>query len=302
MLRIKDPLKSVPFYEDHFGFKLIHKYDFPQWDFSLYFLAILPEGEEHPTPGTPDAEAYLWNFGGVTLELTHNYGSETDDTFVVNNGNVEPHRGFGHIAVMTKDVYASSIELEANGVGFRKRPDEGRMKGIAFALDPDGYWIEIVKRDESSSVQNKYTFAQTMIRVKDPEKSVKFYRDLFGMTLLMAKDYDGGFSNYFLASNVEPGSDMKQIFEPVLELTHNHGTEVDKDFRYHNGNDQDKGQIRGFGHTGFLVDDLDAVCHYLEGEGVKFKKKPEEGGMRGLAFVYDPDGYWVEIIGRGLKV
>ena len=75
-------------------------------------MAILPEGEVPPTAGTPESEKYLWNFKGLTLELTHNYGSESDDKFEVNNGNVEPHRGFGHIAVMTRDVYASSIELE----------------------------------------------------------------------------------------------------------------------------------------------------------------------------------------------
>lgn len=54
------------------------------------------------------------------------------------------------------------------------------MKGIAFALDPDGYWIELVQRAAGSPVQNKYTLAQTMLRVKDPEKSLKFYRDICG--------------------------------------------------------------------------------------------------------------------------
>ena len=146
---------------------LIHSFTFPQWymftrfliffqlpsifgifhfdrGFSLYFMAILPEGEVPPTPGTKESEKYLWNFKGLTLELTHNHGSEKDDKFEVNNGNVEPYRGFGHLAVMTKDVYATSAELEASGVAFKKRPDEGRMKGLAFCLDPDGYWIEIL--------------------------------------------------------------------------------------------------------------------------------------------------------------
>ena len=140
MLRIKDPKISVPFYENHFGFKQIHFYHFPQWNFSLYFLAILPEGATHPEPGTVESEEYLWNFDGVCLELTHNHGTENDDSFAVNNGNVEPHRGFGHIAVMTKDVVGDCVELEANGVRFHKRPHEGRMKNIAFALDPDNYW------------------------------------------------------------------------------------------------------------------------------------------------------------------
>ena len=118
MLRIKDPMKSVEFYTKHFGFKLIHQYDFAEWNFSLYFLAILPEYLTAPTCGTKESEDFLWDLpiGVSTLELTHNYGSENDESFTVNNGNVEPYRGFGHIAVMTPDVYAASEELEKNGI------------------------------------------------------------------------------------------------------------------------------------------------------------------------------------------
>jgi len=88
------------------------------------------------------------------------------------------------------------------------------------------------------------------------------------------------------------------MYQPVLELTHNHGTETDPNFSYHNGNTDP----RGFGHIGFLVDDLNSACSYLDDHQVSFKKRPEEGRMRGLAFVTDPDGYWIEIIQRGLKV
>lgn len=83
MLRIKDPKLSVPFYEKHFGFKLIHTYRFDQWGFSLYFLATVPEGTVLPTPGTPESAAYLWSMRGTCLELTHNHGSETDASFKV---------------------------------------------------------------------------------------------------------------------------------------------------------------------------------------------------------------------------
>lgn len=62
--------------------------------------------------------------------------------------------------------------------------------------------------------------------------------------------------------------------------------------RYHNGNDQDQGQLRGFGHIGFLVDDLTSACAWLESQGVTFKKKPTDGNMRDIAFAYDPDNYW----------
>ena len=83
MLRIKNPKVSVPFYEDKFGFKLIHTYKFDQWGFSLYFLATVPEGEILPTPGTPESASYLWNMKGTCLELTHNHGSENDEDFKV---------------------------------------------------------------------------------------------------------------------------------------------------------------------------------------------------------------------------
>ena len=317
MLRIKNPQVSVPFYEKHFGFTLIHHYDFPQWNFSLYFLAILPEGFTAPPSGTSESEQFLWTFDGTCLELTHNHDSENDASFTVNNGNVEPNRGFGHIALMTKDVYAVSEELEADGVKFQKRPNEGKMKGLAFALDPDGYWVEIVRRNAESTVQNKYTFAQTMLRVKDAEKSLHFYCDVLGMTLVsqshMGVGEDWGFSLYFLAylseeekarlTDSNGGEVIRNMFRPVLELTHNHGTESNADFAYHNGNDTDKGQLRGYGHVGYLVDDLSTACQYLTESGVVFKKRPEEGGMRELAFVYDPDNYWVEIIQRdGFKL
>ena len=62
MLRIKDPKQSVPFYENQFGFKLIHFYNFPQWNFSLYFLAFIPEEESFDlVPGTIESEKYLWS-------------------------------------------------------------------------------------------------------------------------------------------------------------------------------------------------------------------------------------------------
>lgn len=42
----------------------------------------------------------MWGYEGQTLELTYNYGTEKDPNFHYNNGNVEPYRGFGHIAFM----------------------------------------------------------------------------------------------------------------------------------------------------------------------------------------------------------
>ncbi|CDJ39649.1 lactoylglutathione lyase, putative [Eimeria tenella] len=307
MLRIKDPKVTVPFYERHFGMKLIHSYTFDEAGFSLYFLERPRDGAVLPTPGTPEAEKYLWNMKGVCLELTHNHGTEKDPNFKVNNGNEEPHRGFGHIAFNCPDVVAVSQQLEEDGVSFQKRPHEGRMKTIAFAKDPNGYWIELCNRHPEAHIPEKFNLSQTMIRVKDPKQSLAFYRDLLGMKLIAKKD-KGDFTVYFLAY-LEPGVSppeniegqeadefIKKQWFPFLELTHNHGTETDASFKYSNGNDPPQ----GYGHIGMLCDNLEEACAELEAAGVKFRKRPQDGKMRGIAFVLDPDGYSVELIKRGV--
>ena len=181
-----------------------------------------------------------------------------------------------------------------------------RMKGLAFAYDPDGYWVEIVKRSDKSNIKNNFNFSQTMLRVKDPKKSIAFY-EAMGMTLVQCLKFDD-FSLYYLASNVDESFDLDSLsaeesraqlgakFGPVLELTHNHGTENDEDFKHNNGNEEGK---QGFGHIGFLVNDVYEACDKIREMGYGFKKEPDGGSMKGLAFAYDPDGYAIEIIKRG---
>jgi lactoylglutathione lyase len=86
---------------------------------------------------------------------------------------------------------------------------------------------------------------------------------------------------------------IKQTFAmpAMLELTHNWGDEDNDEVSYHNGNSDP----RGFGHIGFAVPDIDAACERFESFGVPFVKKPNDGKMKGIAFIQDPDGYWIEI-------
>ena len=173
-----------------------------------------------------------------------------------------------------------TAELEAAGCSFKKKPDEGRMKGLAFVYDPDGYWVELVKRGENSGIPYKYNFSQTMLRIRDPQKSLAFYRDKLGMKLVRESHYpDAKFSLYFLASSNAPDNveDARNLFHPVLELTHNHGTEKDENFQHFTGNEDDR---KGFGHVGFLVDDVYAACDALRPLGYGFKK------VRGFFFWY----------------
>ncbi len=143
MLRIRDPEKSVAFYRDVLGMTLLNRFDFPQMKFSLYFMGYL-RPEDGELPEDPAARAEFTFRQKAAIELTHNYGTESDDSFPgYHNGNDEP-RGFGHIGITVPDVYKACERFESLGVNFVKRPDDGSMKGLAFIKDPDGYWIEIL--------------------------------------------------------------------------------------------------------------------------------------------------------------
>ncbi|MEL7028814.1 MAG: lactoylglutathione lyase [Pseudomonadota bacterium] len=145
-----------------------------------------------------------------------------------------------------------------------------------------------------------FIFNQTMLRIKDPDVSVAFYSEVLGMTLVKKLDFpEMSFTLYFLAYSAAdgPNSTQNAFGQPgVLELTHNYGTESDPDFAgHHNGNSEPK----GFGHIGITVPDVDAACARFEKLGVEFVKRPNDGSMKGLAFIKDPDGYWIEILSTG---
>ncbi len=142
MLRVRDPTVSLPFYEGVLGMTLLQRLDFPDAAFSLYFLGYVRDGDPPLPEDRTERTAYAFRQKAV-LELTHNWGTEADAEFRYHNGNAEP-RGFGHIGIAVPDVDAACARFEALGVSFVKRPQEGRMKGLAFIADPDGYWIEIL--------------------------------------------------------------------------------------------------------------------------------------------------------------
>ena len=311
MLRVKDPQRSseafpvsflrfkdlilypVKYYE-FLGMKQINKIENPDAKFDLYFLA-------YDAPKSLSSGKH-WTARQGVLELTHNYGTEKDDNFKVNNGNSEPGKGFGHICISVDAIQAACRRIEDAGYKFQKKLTDGRMRNIAFALDPDGYWVEIISfnpvdktEDVKDTDPGTYTFNHSMIRVKDHEKSLTFYQDILGMSLVRTSENESnGFNLYFLAypgddavpkesaNGVNPVAER----EGLLELTWNYGTEKDANFKYHNGNDEPQ----GFGHICIAVDDIDAACKHFEEKGVNWKKKLTDGRMKNIAFVLDPDG------------
>ncbi len=157
-----------------------------------------------------------------------------------------------------------------------------------------------VTAEPEASTQN-FVFNHTMLRVKDITASLDFYTRVLGFSLVEKRDFaEAEFSLYFLAlvDKAQIPADaaartvwMKSI-PGILELTHNHGTEKDPSFAYHNGNSDP----RGFGHICISVPDVHVACERFEALGVDFQKRLADGRMNSLAFIKDPDGYWVEII------
>ncbi|MGB2064869.1 MAG: lactoylglutathione lyase, partial [Marinomonas gallaica] len=117
----------------------LKKLDFPEMEFSLYFLTY---GEDFSDVSTDDEKRTAQTFGRpAVLELTHNWG-DTADTVEYHSGNSDP-RGFGHIGFHVPELEKACQRFEDLGVTFQKKLADGKMNYIAFIKDPDGYWIEI---------------------------------------------------------------------------------------------------------------------------------------------------------------
>jgi len=121
----------------------------------------------------------------------------------------------------------------------------------------------------------------TMIRVIDLKKSIQFYTNILGMKLLRKKDYPEG---KFTLAFVGYGNESE---EAVIELTHNWGTKT-----YDMGN--------AFGHIAIEVDDVYKACESMKKSGGKIIRDagPMNAGTTIIAFIEDPDGYQIELIGR----
>ena len=161
MIRVKDQQKSMAFYRDVLGMTLIATRHFPQWNFSLYYLVSMPPGEAYTfSPESDKAQDYLKNGSyGCTLELTHNYGTESDDAFHYHNGNTDP-LGFGHLGFLVHDVPAVLASLTCE-------PLYVNGTTSATITDPDGYHVQL----QASPKKDGISFHHTMLRVSDMEKS-----------------------------------------------------------------------------------------------------------------------------------
>lgn len=119
----------------------------------------------------------------------------------------------------------------------------------------------------------------TMIRVRDPEASIRFYTEGFGMKVLERHDFESArFSLIFLG--------FEGYDSGAIELTYN----WDQTEPYTHGS--------GFGHLGIGVPDVSATVAKLEALGAEVPTRPKQmvAGAPFIAFVKDPDGYRIELI------
>lgn len=120
----------------------------------------------------------------------------------------------------------------------------------------------------------------TMLRVGDLPRSIVFYTEVLGMKLLRQKDYpDGKFTLAFVGYGDEKDN-------TVIELTHNWDTDS-----------YDMGS--GFGHLAIEVDDIYKATDEIRARGGKILRDagPMNAGKTIIAFVEDPDGYQIELLG-----
>lgn len=122
MVRVGDLSRSIDFYTNVLGMKLLRKTDVPAHNYTLAFVGY----------GAGNAD------GSAEIELTYNYGVAT----------YEPGTAFGHFAIGVKNVADTCERIRACGGVVTREP--GPVKGgstvIAFVQDPDGYKIELIER------------------------------------------------------------------------------------------------------------------------------------------------------------
>ena len=121
MIRVGQLERSIAFYSDVLGMRLIRRQDYPEGRFTNAFVGYGDESD------------------GAVLELTHNW-----DTTSYDLGN-----GFGHVALAVDDAYAACEQVKAKGGKVTR--EAGPMKHgttvIAFVEDPDGYKIELIQKN-----------------------------------------------------------------------------------------------------------------------------------------------------------
>lgn len=131
-------------------------------------------------------------------------------------------------------------------------------------------------------------YLHTMVRVRDLDTALAFFRDGLGMVEISRSEVpQGRFTLVFLAAAGD-AAQARERKAPMLELTYNWPGENGEAERYTGG--------RNFGHLAYRVENIYALCEKLMALGVTIHRPPRDGHM---AFVRSPDGISVELLQAG---
>ncbi|KAK9148682.1 hypothetical protein Scep_007439 [Stephania cephalantha] len=194
--RVGDLDRTIKFYTECLGMKLLRKRDIPEERYTNAFLGYGPE-DSH-----------------FVVELTYNYGVDKYDIGT----------GFGHFGIAVEDVAKTVDLIKAKGGKVTREigPVKGGNTVIAFIEDPDGYKFELLERGPTPE-----PLCQVMLRVGDLDRSISFYEKAFGMELLRKRDNP---EYKYTIAMMGYGPEDKNA---VLELTYNYGvTEYTKGNAY----------------------------------------------------------------------
>lgn len=296
MLRINDPPASHAFYHDFLGMRLLTRFDFPDFRFSLFFYAYTSAHTPDQGEPQPARADWLWARREPTIELTWNWTADTYEASVAGVGTVSPEevyvngneagspRGFGYIEVSVDDVSVIHSLAQCAGVPIISDLDSESV----IVADPDGYHVRFISRlSDETNAEKKHTsiasldpvFSSVMLRVKDRAAAQAFFQRL---------GFRGDAGRLSLL-----GGD-RALRDCALTLVEDDGGDVGLT----NGNTK---PFRGFGHVGLVVADAAEATKRLGTEcgfDVVRECKPF-ADVGSISFVAEPStGYWVELIQR----
>ncbi|KAL3844169.1 hypothetical protein ACJIZ3_001572 [Penstemon smallii] len=248
--------KTIKFYTECLGMKVLRKRDIPEDGYSNAFLGYGPE---------------VSNF---TMELAYNYGVD----------NYDIGTGFGHYGFTVENAAKVVDLMKFKGARVTKEPvlvkDGGR---VAFAEDPDGYTCKLIETGPTSE-----PLSQVMLRVGDLDRSIDFYKKLeylililpdeltkaYGMELIRKRDNP---ENKYTTAVMGYGPEDKNA---VLELTYTYGIK-----EYNKGN--------GYVQIAIGTDDVYKTAEAIKYHGGEIIREP--GPLPGLntkiTVCLDPDGW-----------
>ena len=216
----------------------------------------------------------------LVARTIHKNSKRKDNPFIVCNGALLDPQHF--------DVELFGIENKDGSIveGFFEKADKGTLLIDNVSEIPLDTQVKILRvltdqkfrrvNGTKNILTNVRVFATTSKDLRNEIINGNFREDLFQRISVMQINLPS----------------LKNRIDGLLELTHNWGAENGDAVKFHDGNSDPK----GFGHIAFSVPDVHAACSRFEKHNITFVKKADDGSMKPLAFIKDPDGYWIEIM------